>query len=139
MNKRELTNCLYQEKRVMLQENIFWKRLRLNKKIFIGYQTFNEEFCIVNREFSDLRCLMFNTLELVMKCGGNNYLIIWLNDYNHLSTIPVIPLSLACPNNLPHDLNPIIINSEWLSAISPQVNPDPYQILPLIQKHMHSR
>ena len=57
----------------MLQENIL-KEAMSKKKIFIGYQTFDEEFCIKNGEFFDLRCLMFHTQELVMKCGGNNLL-----------------------------------------------------------------
>lgn len=42
----------------------------------MGYQTFNKEFCKENGKFIDLRCIMFNTLEFVIKCGGNNYSII---------------------------------------------------------------
>ena len=45
----------------MLQENIIKDAPRLNKKIVIGYWTLVGEFCIVNREFSDLQYLM-NTL-----------------------------------------------------------------------------
>ena len=45
----------------MLLESIVKDTPHLNKNSPIGYQTLAREFCIVNREFSDLLCLM-NTL-----------------------------------------------------------------------------
>ena len=45
------------EKGATLQE----KAPCLNKKMALGYGMLTGEFCIINREFSDLQCLM-NTL-----------------------------------------------------------------------------
>ena len=42
----------------MLQKNILKEASRLNKIIVRGYQTLVGKFCVVNGEFSDLRCLM---------------------------------------------------------------------------------
>ena len=42
----------------MLQKNILKEAPRLNKIIARAYQTLAGEFCLVNGEFSDLRCLM---------------------------------------------------------------------------------
>ena len=44
-------------RKVLLQENIWKESPRLNNNI-VGHQTLAEEFCLVNREFSDLQCLM---------------------------------------------------------------------------------
>ena len=49
----------------MLQENTLKEAPRLNKTIVRAYQTLAGEFCIVNGEFSDLRCLM-NTLHYII-------------------------------------------------------------------------
>ena len=46
----------------MLQESTVKDTLHLNKNSHIGYQTLARKFCAVNREFSDLLCLM-NTLQ----------------------------------------------------------------------------
>ena len=50
----------------MLQENTLKEAPRLNKTIVRAYQTLAGEFCVVNGEFSDLRCLM-NTLRTAQK------------------------------------------------------------------------
>ena len=42
----------------MLQKNILKEAPRLNKIVARAYQTLAGEFCLVNGEFSDLRCLM---------------------------------------------------------------------------------
>ena len=49
------------EKGATLQENILKEAPCLNKKMALGYGMLTGEFCIINREFSDLQCLM-NTL-----------------------------------------------------------------------------
>ena len=49
------------EKGANLQENILKEAPCLNKKMALGYGMLTGEFCIINREFSDLQCLM-NTL-----------------------------------------------------------------------------
>ena len=49
------------EKGATLQENILKEAPCLNKKMALGYGMLTTEFCIINREFSDLQCLM-NTL-----------------------------------------------------------------------------
>ena len=51
--------------------SIFWKRLHVwIKKIVIGYRTFAGEFCVVNGEFSDLRCLMNTALKNLRQFRG---------------------------------------------------------------------
>ena len=50
------------EKGATLLENILKEAPCLNKKMVLGYGMLTGEFCIVNREFSDLQCLM-NTLK----------------------------------------------------------------------------
>ena len=53
---------LVAEKGATLQENILKDAPCLNKNMALGYGMLAGEFCIVNREFSDLQCLM-NTLK----------------------------------------------------------------------------
>ena len=60
-NTRFSLKILVAEKGATLQENILKEAPCLNKKLALGYLMLAGEFCIVNREFSDLQCLM-NTL-----------------------------------------------------------------------------
>ena len=46
------------EKGATLQENILKEAPCLNKKMALGYGMLTGEFCMINREFSDLQCLM---------------------------------------------------------------------------------
>ena len=41
-----------------LRENILKEAPHLKKKIVIGYPMLAEEICVVNRELSDVQCLM---------------------------------------------------------------------------------
>ena len=49
----------------VLYTRVFWKSPHVWIKIVIGYRMLAREFCIVNREFSNLRRLM-NTLIVYM-------------------------------------------------------------------------
>ena len=46
------------KKGATLQENILKEAPCLNKKMALGYGMLTGEFCMINREFSDLQCLM---------------------------------------------------------------------------------
>ena len=50
----------------MLQETILKEAPHLHKKIVMGYRTLDGEFCEINGEVSNLRCLM-NTLCIIPK------------------------------------------------------------------------
>ena len=62
-------------RKVQPYRRILWKTLHVWIKKVIGYQTLAGEFCIVNREFSDLWCLMktLKSLLEIPQCNLNMY------------------------------------------------------------------
>ena len=59
----------------------------LHVTVVIGYRTLAGEFCVVNGEFSDLRCLM-NNLSTAFKCNlFNSFLMIRANCISGLKVL----------------------------------------------------